>query len=359
MKLTDIIWKPFVLNDIFTITATKSGIDHKKLNGIKGNIPYLTRTDKNNAWDSFIGEQPDYNLNDGNVISVGLDTQTAFYQPIPFYTGQNIQVFYNKSLNKYVALFITPLLRKLMQKFNWGGNGATLGRLRRQKIMLPVNEKGLPDYAFMEEYMKSVEKSFLMQYKDYLVSVHVSDLYKRSVEREVHWEAYSLNEICDIKPGVRLVSRQMADGFRPFIGAADSNNGVTNFVSNINASLDSNLLGVNYNGNGVAIGFYHPYEAIFTDDVKRVKFKHHEGNKYVYLFLKAAILKQKSKYQYGYKFSGERMNRQKITLPSTPNGQPDFDYMVTYMRDMETKLLLQYLQMRLANITEDNLSDSQ
>ena len=164
----------------------------------------------------------------------------------------------------------------------------------------------------------------------------------------VTWKPFSLNEICEIKSGVRLVSTEMTDGKRPFIGATDSNNGLTNFIANTNASLDSNVLGVNYNGNGVAIGFYHPYEAIFTDDVKRIRFKQHKGNKYVYLFLKAAILKQKSKYQYGYKFSGERMNRQKITLPATDNGIPDFEYMEKYMRNKEMELLLQYTQMRLA-----------
>lgn len=162
-----------------------------------------------------------------------------------------------------------------------------------------------------------------------------------------NWKAYSLNEICDIKSGVRLVSRQMTIGKRPFIGATDSNNGVTNFVDNTNTSLDSNVLGVNYNGNGVAIGFYHPYEAIFTDDVKRIKFKNQRGNKYVYLFLKVAILKQKSKYQYGYKFSGERMNRQKINLPAKTDGTPDFDYMDTYMRRKEAKILGEYIEKRL------------
>ena len=347
MELDSIKWKPFVLNEIFTIKATMSGIDRKKLNGISGNIPYLTRTDRNNAWDSFIGEQTKYGMDEGNVISVGLDTQTAFYQPIPFYTGQNIQIFSNENMNKYVALFVTPLLRQLMQKFNWGGNGATLGRLRRQKIMLPVDDNAQPDYAFMEAYMKGVEKRLLTQYKTYLTHVHRSKLNGGNNFEVKHWKAYSLNEICNIKPGVRLVSRQMNEGSRPFIGAADSNNGVTNFVSNTNASLDHNVLGVNYNGNGVAIGFYHPYEAIFTDDVKRIKFKEHDGNKYVYLFLKAAILKQKSKYQYGYKFSGERMNRQKITLPSTADGKPDFDYMESYMRQREVELLNTYINKRL------------
>lgn len=139
----------------------------------------------------------------------------------------------------------------------------------------------------------------------------------------------------------------MSVGKRPFIGAADSNNGITKFVNDTNASLDKNVLGVNYDGNGMVISFYHPYEAIFSDSVKRVKFLEHSGNKYVYLFLKATILKQKSKYQYGYKFSGERMNRQKIILPSKADGRPDFDYMESYMRQREIELLNMYINKRL------------
>lgn len=347
MKNFDHKWQPFILSDIFTIKATRSGIDKKNLNGIPGNVPYLTRTEKNNAWGAFIGHQTDYELDEGNVISVGLDTQTAFYQPIPFYTGQNIQVFSNKRMNKYVALFITPLLRQLMKKFNWGGNGATLGRLRRQRIMLPVDKYNRPDFDFMESYMKAIELRLLNQYKSYIDKIN--SLEENQIG-ETSWSSFSLNEICNIKPGIRLVSREMTEGEHPFIGAADSNNGVTNFVSNLNNSFDGNLLGVNYNGNGVAIGFYHPYKAIFSDDVKRISFKKHQGNKYVYLFLKTVILKQKSKYQYGYKFSGERMNRQKIMLPVTKEGHLDFDYMETYMRNIEVGILNKYIQNKLNNL---------
>ena len=43
----------------------------------------------------------------------------------------------------------------------------------------------------------------------------------------------------------------MQDGNIPFIGATDSNNDITNFVSNTNVSHDKNVLGVNYNGSVV------------------------------------------------------------------------------------------------------------
>ena len=56
-----------------------------------------------------------------------------------------------------------------MQKFSWGSNGATLGRLNRTKILLPVNEKGSPDWNFMENYIKQKEQikinSILNHYK--------------------------------------------------------------------------------------------------------------------------------------------------------------------------------------------------
>lgn len=167
---------------------------------------------------------------------------------------------------------------------------------------------------------------------------------------ELKWKEFDLCDIFSISAGIRLTRSDMMEGIRPFIGATDSNNGITAFVSNTNSSLDSNVLGVNYDGNGMVIGFYHPYEAIFSDSVKRVKFKQHEGNKYVYLFLKAAILKQKSKYQYGYKFSGERMNRQKIILPVTKDETPDFQYMERYMRHQEVMLMQRYVSKRLASL---------
>ena len=89
---------------------------------------------------------------------------------------------------------------------------------------------------------------------------------------QCNWKEFRLEDIFTIDPGVRLTTANMTMGKRPFIGATDSNNGITAFVDNTNKSLDSNVLGVNYNGS-VVENFYHPYEAIFSDDVKRLHLK--------------------------------------------------------------------------------------
>lgn len=132
-------------------------------------------------------------------------------------------------------------------------------------------------------------------------------------------------------------------GNRPFIGSTDSNNGITKFVSNTNESLDRNVLGVNYNGS-VVENFYHPYEAVFSDDVKRLHLKNYDDNKFVYLFIKSAILQQKVKYQYGYKFNGERMKRQSIMLPINSEGEPDYVFMENYMKRKEMEMLKRYVE---------------
>ncbi|WP_323843482.1 restriction endonuclease subunit S [Moraxella sp. Pampa] len=146
-----------------------------------------------------------------------------------------------------------------------------------------------------------------------------------------------------IKSGVRLTKSEMTDGDIPFVGATEFNNGITEFVSNTNASLDKNILGVNYNGS-VVENFYHPYECIFSDDVKRLALKSKNyANKWVYLFLKTIILQQKEKYQYGYKFNTQRMGKQTIMLPIDKNGEPNWEYMENIMKKIEIKQILQII----------------
>ena len=160
---------------------------------------------------------------------------------------------------------------------------------------------------------------------------------------ELKWKAFELNELFNILPGKRLTKENLKEGNLPFIGSTDSNNGITAFCGNINESLDENVLGVNYNGS-VVENFYHPYKAIFSDDVKRLHLKNIDNNLYICLFVKAAILKQKSKFEYGYKFNGRRMEKQSILLPATSDGSPDYAYMEEYMRSVEKELLGKYSQ---------------
>ena len=167
-------WKKFKAfgdDGILDIATTSSSIDGIRLkDGQTKTLPYVTRTDNSNGIARFVSsDNLSYGYDDAGCITVGLDTQTAFWQPHDFVTGQNIQIISGKRLNQYLAQFIVPLLRSQMTaKFNWGGNGATLGRMKRLEIMLPVTDAGMPDYKYMEQYTKNM---MLKKYEQYLAFI--------------------------------------------------------------------------------------------------------------------------------------------------------------------------------------------
>ncbi|WP_428095459.1 restriction endonuclease subunit S [Candidatus Thioglobus sp.] len=175
MKLSDKKWTEFYIggkNGVFNISSSCSGIDKNKLKITEDNlyIPYITRSEISNGINQFISEKQDgkYSIDKQNAITIGLDTQALFFQPYVFYTGQNIQVMRHNCLNKHTALFLILLLKIQMKKFNWGGNGATLGRLAKTRIMLPIDDNSKPDWQFMEEYTKAIFNKKQQDYKTYV-----------------------------------------------------------------------------------------------------------------------------------------------------------------------------------------------
>lgn len=176
LNLSDRNWASFQAfgkEGLFKIKATRSGIDGIRIvQGDNPTVPYVTRSDMNNGVSMFVSTDNDMGLLDeSGTISVGLDTQTAFYQPAQYLTGQNIHVVSGEHLTEGVAHFIVTLLRiQLRSKFNWGGNGATLGRMKRLKLMLPVDENGDPDWDFMEQYARHIMANKYRQYLDYVES---------------------------------------------------------------------------------------------------------------------------------------------------------------------------------------------
>lgn len=334
-------WKEFVFGDEFSIESTQSGIDKNKLIKEQGNIPYVTRTDVTNGIDMFICEQSSkYKVDEGNVITIGLDTQTVFYQPSSFYTGQNIQVIRHKELDRYNAQFLIVAIKKLVNKFSWGSYGATLTRLRKSKIYLPVDSNGNIDFAFMSSFMKQIETDILgttlTTFKNKIQDkqLNISKL------GGVNWSSFFIEDIAEIVSGKDIYERERIDGVNPYITATSNQNGIGYFVENTNATLESECLSVNRNGS-VGYCFYHSYKALYGNDTRKLRPK--VKNKYVSLFISMCITNQREKYGYGYKMGTGRLKRQRILLPIDDVGQPHWEFMEQYMRSIESIQILEYL----------------
>ena len=336
--LTDVEWKEIFIEEVAEIYSGKDIYEKERT---IGDTPYITATANNNGIGYFIGNKN--KTLESECISVNRNGSVgyAFYHCYEALYGNDTRKLEPFIKNKYTALFITHAITSQKDKYGYGYKMGT-GRLKRQKIMLPVSD-GEINYEYMENFIKNIEKKHIKNVLKYLDEyIYIYIIYNHFDNAD--WKEFFLDEICNINSGVRLTKANMQDGNIPFIGATDSNNGITNFVSNTNASHDKNVLGVNYNGS-VVENFYHPYSCVFSDDVKRVSFKDEQGqNKYCYMFLKQMILQQKEKYRYAYKFNGDRMARQKVMMPVDELGDIDFKFMNRYIASKEMKNLVEILK---------------
>lgn len=352
-KLSDRQWKEFWLsgNDgIFNLKATSSGIDGNKLHPGEGLIPYISRSNNVNGINSFVtsNQASKYKMDDGKCISIGLDTQTVFFQPHKFYTGQNIQVLRRTNLTENKALFFIQSVLAQMNKFNWGGNGATLGRLRRTKIMLPVKDKGDPDYKFMESFVEEIKSKKISEAVNFITQNLRILTYKNIPSlNDKEWKAFKISDLFTIESGCDIYEKNRAEGKTPYITSSASNNGIKYFVSNKNKTIDTNAVSVNRNGS-VGYAFYHKYPALYSNDCRKLKLKTSVNfqNEAVYLFATTQIMQQKEKYNYCLKMGTGRLSSQRIMLPINAKGHPDYEYMEQYIKNIMLKKYEEYLNFK-------------
>jgi hypothetical protein len=349
MDLKNVQWGEFEIGNLF-YTYTGGDLIISKIT--KGDIPIISHSMLNNGvaeWSSPISGQKLFDYS--KTISLAdRGNFYAFTQIVDFYIGTRVKALEAKFsyCSKEILQFICPLINKQSVKFSYGNN-ATSG-IENLKILIPIKKNGEPDYSFMEQYMQQKEFEKFEKLKKHISAriEKIKNFHEINPLEKKEWGEFFIEEVFYIKAGKRLTKADMNTGKLPFIGASDSNNGITNYVSNSNSSLDSNVLGVNYNGS-VVENFYHPYKAIFSDDVKRLSLKEVEGNEFLYLFVKTMILKQKSKFQYAYKFNEARMLRQKLLFPIDKNGKIDYDYMENYIKKLEYEKLTKYIERKTTN----------
>lgn len=343
LKITDKEWCEFKVLELFNYIR---GNQNNMNSLIDGDDMLISAKNTNNGLKGFFSTNIQkkgkfkghcITLNNDGDGGVGL----AYYQPHDFLLDTHVYALYPKeNLNRHTMLFIAQVLSKQRVCFSHGYS-INQNRLKEMKIMLPVNENRLPDYSFMEQYITERERQLIQKYKKF-IGKNIQSGGVLTDLNSVKWKAFYINEIFSISAGKRLTKADMDNGKIPFIGATDSNNGITNWVATPNSSFDKNVLGVNYNGS-VVENFYHPYCCVFSDDVKRLHLKKHADNKYILLFFKTVILQQKVKYTYGYKFNGQRMKRQKILLPVNEKGDPDYEFMEQYGKQIMLQKYQQYL----------------
>lgn len=131
----------------------------------------------------------------------------------------------------------------------------------------------------------------------------------------------------------------LENGSIPRITVTGSNNGIFGFYdycgkNNADYRVFNNFVSVSFLGTV----FYQEGNAILDMKVHCLKPNEITLNKYTGQFLVGAIRASLRESTYSDQISSSILPEMSIKLPSTPNGDPDWDYMESYMANLETKV---------------------
>ena len=156
-------WKEVFISDIFeTIQRGKRLI---RDNQESGSIPYISSSALNNGVDNFIRNTNKVRkfkkcLSLANSGSVG----SCFYEPFEFIASDHVTHLKNTEYDEYTYIFLATMLNRLSEKYNFNRE-INDERIRREKILLPLNEKKEIDFNYMKQYVKN---EMIKKYQTYL-----------------------------------------------------------------------------------------------------------------------------------------------------------------------------------------------
>ena len=152
-------WKVFDFTDVFT--DIQRGKRLKKADHTEGNTPYVSSTSQTNGVDGFVGNTSGVRtfsdcLTVANSGSVG----SAFYHRYRFVASDHVTKLQREGLDKYAYLFMVPIINRLSEKYSFNRE-INDERIKREKLLLPVDENDVIDFVFMSSFMREVEKNIL------------------------------------------------------------------------------------------------------------------------------------------------------------------------------------------------------
>ena len=411
MNVDSMKWGEFKICDLFEV-YTGALVNQSEFSN--GKIPRITATDLNNGIAFFTQNVENKNFRTlENFISISF-LGSVFYQKNKVSLDMKIHAIKpkNKELNVYIALFLIPLIKNFTFKYMYGYQLST-HILKIQKLILPIDSKGNPNYAFMESFMKNLEQKHLRKiikyYKNKLldsngggggnichppyltesslcytdsISCHTdflsrhtdllpchteqSEVSQRHNEQShtfttkqnlatflegslmeiaknelslesVQWDKFKFSLFFKNYHGKRLVERDREQGKTPLLTAGEANNGVASFIGNETMKKYKDFISIDMFGNA----FYHSYEATGDDNI--YFFINEKLSLCVKLFLVACINKQKSKFSYGKQFRQQNADSLTIMLPIDSKGNPHYEFMESFMKNLEQKHLQKIL----------------
>lgn len=344
MNLNTSEWKEYRLGDLFEI---KKGKRLTSEDQTEGTTPYIGAIDSNNGVSNYIGQAP---IHEGNTISLSYNGSVgqAFYQPIPFWATDDVNVLYFRdktiSFNRNMALFICTILKQEQYRYCYGRKWV-LDSMNETMVKLPTKD-GKPDWSYMEKYISSLKSRAVTSTKkvgdisfDY--KKWESFYFGRLITEENIYKAkaYSKTEL--------VTSDVWKEGFIHFVSRTEENNSIDCYAmkSDFSDIEEGNAITVGDTTSTIA---YQSEPFINGDHI--IVIRADWLNKYTGMFIVSLLRKERYRYSYGRAFLMDSIKNTKLHLPvkkqdgkpiiddshtfSDEGYLPDWEWMETYIKSL-------------------------
>ncbi len=350
-------WQEFQMQRLFKIKTPASRTIKKYT---EGETPYVSSSGLNNGVVSYLSPQKDEVLEKGNCITVSpLEGTPAFYQKNDFLgrggAGSAISLLYNDNLNENNALFICTVIKASAKKFDYS-DAFNSDNLRLLKIKLPIQydaegnpiidkefcysqEGYVPDWTFMSEYIKNIEKRARERIEK-LASVKGN---QTKVDMS-GWKRFNLYDerlfIIDSGNKFDKSKMQIIEPSVNFVGRSSVNSGISCIVDRIFDVAPYKEGNMTIALGGEYLGSCFVQDAPFyTSQNVNVLIPRWEMPYNVKLFISFVIFKESRTY---YKAFEDELNRHmstdfSIMLPVDKDDNPDWKYMEQYIEAIQQK----------------------
>lgn len=168
-QFESIAWEPRKVTDLFLVRNTRS-ILAQQVVADSGSIPYVGAGVSNNSVITNIEFDPRM-IEEGNCVFIGGKTFVVTYQHKDFFSNDshNLALYLKEgSRTLYNQLFLaTCIYRSLAHKYTWG-DSISRSKIEKDYILVPVLSDGKNAFAFMESFIRAIQKLVIKDVVQYL-----------------------------------------------------------------------------------------------------------------------------------------------------------------------------------------------
>ncbi|GHU43553.1 hypothetical protein FACS1894190_14170 [Spirochaetia bacterium] len=281
-------------------------------------INFVARTSENNGVVAQIKTMNISPFPAGYVtVALGGSVLSSFVQNKPFYTGFHVMALQPKiDMSLEEKLFYCHCIKMNAYRYQYGRQA--------NKTLKNLELPELPHWL----------KIYNIDY-----SRITTQIQKKDLPFDVNnWHRFKLRDIFDYKRGKGITKDEIENyqGMIPCVQSGEMNNGIIGYMNSelqndrFHTYIVAPFLSLARSGTSGCVNIQNKNSYV-GDSAIALKLKGKE-NIYLYLFLETILNLEKNRYTYGRKVVIEKYIEKYISLPSDKYGNPDWDFMESYIK---------------------------